>query len=87
MAPLINRNAIKAPYLNANAKQIQALYDNERSFLNAYVDVLNQVEIDEFESQCLPFAWRWKVDVAYTIRIPASRKVIIGLEYQNCSKS
>lgn len=41
-APLINRNAIKATYYNANAKQIQAVYNYERTILNAYVEVANQ---------------------------------------------
>jgi NodT family efflux transporter outer membrane factor (OMF) lipoprotein len=43
MAPLINRNAIKAAYNTANAQQIQAVYDYERTVLGAYVDVLNQL--------------------------------------------
>ncbi len=42
-APLINRNAIKAMYFNANARQIQAVYDYERTILNAYIEVTNQV--------------------------------------------
>lgn len=43
MAPLINRNAIKATYLSANAKQIQALYNYQRTVLNAFIEVANQV--------------------------------------------
>lgn len=43
MAPLINRNGIKAAYYSANAKQVQAVYSYEQTILNAYVDVLNQV--------------------------------------------
>ena len=42
-APLINRNAIKATYYSANAKQIQTLYNYERTILNAYVEVANQL--------------------------------------------
>lgn len=42
-APLVNRNAIKATYYSANAKQIQAVYDYERTILNAYIEVANQV--------------------------------------------
>ena len=42
-APLINRNAIKAFYYTANAKQIQAVYQYERSILNAYIEVVNQL--------------------------------------------
>lgn len=43
VAPLVNRNAIKADYLNANAKQLQAVYNYERTILNAYVEVANQM--------------------------------------------
>ncbi len=43
VAPLINRNAIKATYYSANAKQIQAVYNYERTILNAYVEVYNQL--------------------------------------------
>ncbi|WP_118952830.1 TolC family protein [Taibaiella helva] len=42
VAPLVNRNAIKATYYNANAKQLQAIYQYERTILNAYVEVANQ---------------------------------------------
>lgn len=42
-APLINKNAIKASYFSANAKQIQAIYQYERSILNAYIEVANQL--------------------------------------------
>lgn len=43
VAPLINKNAIKATYLNANAGQIQAAYNYERSVLSAYIEVINQL--------------------------------------------
>ncbi|REH00793.1 NodT family efflux transporter outer membrane factor (OMF) lipoprotein [Flavobacterium aquicola] len=42
-APLINRNALKAEYSSANARQIQALYNYERTILNAYIEVANQL--------------------------------------------
>jgi len=40
--PLVNRNAIKAMYYSANARQIQAAYNYERTILNAYIEVANQ---------------------------------------------
>jgi multidrug efflux system outer membrane protein len=43
IAPLINRNGIKAAYFNANAKQIQAVYNYERTVLKAYIEVANQL--------------------------------------------
>ncbi|TGE27496.1 efflux transporter outer membrane subunit [Hymenobacter metallicola] len=42
-APLINKNGIKALYYSANARQTQAVYNYERTVLNAYVEVANQV--------------------------------------------
>lgn len=42
-APLINRNAIKAAYRNANAKQVQAVYHYEQTILAAYIEVANQL--------------------------------------------
>jgi outer membrane protein, multidrug efflux system len=43
VAPLINRNAIKAYYYSATSKQIQNVYNYERTILNAYIDVSNQL--------------------------------------------
>jgi len=43
MAPLINRNAIKAAYRNANARQLQAVFNYEKSILTGYTDVVNQL--------------------------------------------
>ncbi len=43
MAPLINRNAIKAYYYSANSKQIQAAYNYEQTILSAYIEVANQL--------------------------------------------
>ncbi|RBQ11367.1 TolC family protein [Pedobacter miscanthi] len=41
--PLINRNAIKAEYSSANAKQLQAVFEYEKTILNGYIEVANQL--------------------------------------------
>ena len=41
--PLINRSGIKAEFKNANARQIQAMVDYERTILNAYLEVSNEL--------------------------------------------
>lgn len=41
--PLINKNAIKAEYSSANARQIQAMYNYERTILNAYIEVSTEL--------------------------------------------
>lgn len=43
IAPLINKNALKAKYASANAKQFQAVYKYEQTILNAYIEVTNRV--------------------------------------------
>lgn len=43
VAPLINRNAIKATYYSANSKQVQAVYNYERAILKAHIEVVNQL--------------------------------------------
>lgn len=40
-APLLNRAAIKADYRTANARQIQAVYNFERTVLQAFTEVAN----------------------------------------------
>ena len=49
VGPLINKNAIKATYFNANANQIQAVYQYEQSILNAHIEVVNELSrMDKF---------------------------------------
>lgn len=49
VAPLINRNAIRAAYNTAGARQLQAIYHYEQTILQSYTDVLNQlVKLENF---------------------------------------
>jgi len=43
VAPLVNRKAITAQYNMADARQVQAVYAYERSVLQAFTDVANQL--------------------------------------------
>lgn len=43
VAPLINKAAIQADYMSANARQLQALYDYQRTVLNAFTEVVNSL--------------------------------------------
>lgn len=44
-APLINRKAIEAEYLTANARQLSAIYEYQRTVLNAFIEVVNRVSM------------------------------------------
>ncbi len=43
VAPLVNKNAIIAEYQSANARQLQAVYNYQRTVLNAFTEVVNRV--------------------------------------------
>lgn len=49
VAPLINKRAIQADYMNANARQLQAIYNYQRTVLNAYTEVINRLaKVDNY---------------------------------------
>lgn len=43
VAPLLNRRAIKAQYFAANARQLQAVFNYERTLLQAFTEVVNKL--------------------------------------------
>jgi NodT family efflux transporter outer membrane factor (OMF) lipoprotein len=47
VAPLINKKAIKAEYLSANARQLESVYNYQRVILNAFTEVVNRVSMAE----------------------------------------
>lgn len=73
VAPLINRNAIKASFNTANAKQIQAAYKYEQAILNGYIEVANQVsKISNLEKS---YALRSKQVEALTSSVAISNEL------------
>jgi outer membrane protein TolC len=40
---LVNRKAIQADYMTANARQLQALYNYQRVIINAFTEVINRI--------------------------------------------
>jgi multidrug efflux system outer membrane protein len=44
-APLLNRRAIKAQYQTANARQLQAVFNYERTLLSAFTEVVNKLAL------------------------------------------
>ncbi len=53
VAPLINKKAIKADYMNANARQLQAVYDYQQTILMAFTEVINRVSKAENYAQSI----------------------------------
>ncbi|RUL83177.1 TolC family protein [Tautonia sociabilis] len=43
VGPLVNRRSIKAEYLTTNARQLQAIYDYQRTILGAFTEVVNRL--------------------------------------------
>lgn len=49
VGPLVNRRAIRAQYLTANARQLQAIYNYQRVILNAFTEVTNRLsQVEKF---------------------------------------
>src|SRR4029079_17335396 len=46
-APLLNRAGITAQYRSANARQLQAVFSYEKTLLQAFTDVANQLAMIE----------------------------------------
>lgn len=53
VAPLINRKAIQAEYLSANARQLESVYNYQRVVLNAFTEVINRVSMAENYSKSI----------------------------------
>lgn len=47
VAPLINKKAIQADYLTANARQLASIYNYQRVVLNAFTEVVNRLALLE----------------------------------------
>ena len=47
LAPLINKKAIQADYLSANARQLECVYHYQRTVLNAFTEVVNRISMVE----------------------------------------
>jgi NodT family efflux transporter outer membrane factor (OMF) lipoprotein len=47
VAPLVNKAAIRAVYQGANARQLQRVYEYQRTVLDAYTEVVNRVSMVE----------------------------------------
>ncbi len=75
-APLINRNAIKATYYSANSKQIQAVYNYERTILNGYVEVAN--ELSNIDNLKMSYELRKKKVDALTESIEISNSLFMA---------
>jgi multidrug efflux system outer membrane protein len=53
VGPLINKRAIRAQYLTANARQLQAIYNYQRVILEAFTQVINRVTTVENYSRSI----------------------------------
>lgn len=57
VVPVINRKAIQAEYLNANASQLAAIYNYQRTVLNAFTEVVNRVNKVENYRKSVAIKW------------------------------
>lgn len=87
VAPLINKQAIRADYLSANARQIAAVYDYQRTLLNAFTEVVNSMAKVENYRRSVEFkqqevkALEESVDVARNLFNAPIREEFARVEY------
>ncbi|MFO0821880.1 MAG: TolC family protein [Gemmataceae bacterium] len=48
VAPLINKAAIRADFMTANARQLEAIYNYQKVVLNAFTEVVNRLSMVEY---------------------------------------
>lgn len=54
VGPLINKKAIQAEYMNANAKQLQAIFNYQRTILTAFTEVVNlMTKVDNYRESVM----------------------------------
>jgi outer membrane protein, multidrug efflux system len=53
VGPLVNKRAIRAQYLTANARQLQSIYNYQRVILEAFTQVINRVTMVENYSKSI----------------------------------
>jgi multidrug efflux system outer membrane protein len=53
VGPLVNKRAIRAQYLNSNAKQMQTIYGYQRVILEAFTQVINRMTMVENYSKSI----------------------------------
>lgn len=53
VGPLVNKRAIRAQYLTANARQLQSVYNYQRVILDAFTEVINRVNMVENYSKSI----------------------------------
>lgn len=68
---LINKKAIKAEYYNENARQIQAIFNYERTILNAYIEV--STELSNLKNQ----------DQIFTLKLKQVNTLSASIEISN----
>jgi NodT family efflux transporter outer membrane factor (OMF) lipoprotein len=55
VAPVINKKAIQAEYMSANARQLASVYNYQRVVLNGFTEVINRVSMVENYSKSIDF--------------------------------
>jgi NodT family efflux transporter outer membrane factor (OMF) lipoprotein len=69
IGPLINRRAIKAEYLTNSARQRQAIYDYQRTVLNAFTEVMNRMTMVQNYSSSIVYRKQELTSLASAVEV------------------
>ena len=67
--PVFNKRAIQADYMNANAKQLQKVYDYQRTVIKAFTEVINGINMVQNYSKSLEIKKQQLVSLEASVSI------------------
>lgn len=81
VAPLINKKAIQADYMSANARQLQAVYNYQRTVLNAFTEVVNFVAKAENYRKSVEIKKQQLESLEFSVELAMQLYQAVQLEY------
>jgi len=81
VAPLINRKAIQADYMSANARQLQAVYNYQRTVLDAFTEVINSISKVENYRRSVEIKMQQLESLEFSVQLSMQLYQAVQLEY------
>jgi NodT family efflux transporter outer membrane factor (OMF) lipoprotein len=81
VAPVLNKAAIRAEYLSANARQLESVYNYQRVILNAVTEVINRLAAVENYSKSIAIKKQQLSALEASVEIATKLFIAVRVEY------
>ena len=81
VGPLINKKAIQADYMTANARQLQAVYNYQRTVISAFIEVANSIAKVENYRNSVQIKQQQVEALEYSVQLAMQLYQAVQLEY------